>query len=147
MASAPLTTPAPAQQPGLPAFVVYDRLPEGCVAYPVTNDDHLPLLRAGEIVIVDPEDREPQNGEFFVVDWGGLHSRPKVIETYNHKPGRWSAGARHRGWNAAALGWGNIGDFVGDAYLVPEHLSARIKGKVVGILEPMFAEPKRLALA
>lgn len=143
MASIRPTTSASAQQPGLSSFLVCDRLPEGCVTYPVLDRRHEPLLKVGEWVIVDPEDREPRGGELFVIQWqsGGA---PSVVELQQMRScSLWAVGARHRGTNAKALVFGQPGEIVGDFGYRSEQLAERLLGRVVGILEPAFDAPTR----
>lgn len=56
---------------GLRALPLYDDVPSGCVVKPVTTKDFEPHLRAGELAIVDTEDRDPIPGELFYVAWTG----------------------------------------------------------------------------
>ena len=57
-------------QPGeYRALTVFDRLPEGCIAFPVVDALSMPHLRLGEIAVCDGTDREPQHGELFVIEW------------------------------------------------------------------------------
>ncbi len=61
---------AVAAQPGeFRALTVFDRLPEGCIAFPVVDPHSMPHLRLGEIAVCDRNDREPQHGELFVMQW------------------------------------------------------------------------------
>ena len=57
-------------QPGeYRALTVFDRLPDGCVGFPVVDPNSMPHLRLGEIAVCDMTDREPQHGELFVMQW------------------------------------------------------------------------------
>ena len=128
------------QQPGLRPFIVFDSVPAGCVAYPVNNNRHAPLLWTGEWVIVATEQRHPIEGELFVIQWqsgGG----PQIVEatTMKNKP-YWVVGARHRGADAQNLGFGKLGDIIGDGPYRPDQLEQRFLGRVVGILQAAFGE-------
>jgi hypothetical protein len=68
------------QQPDLRAFVLYDRLPVGCTAYPVNDNRNAPHLRVGDIAVIDPSDRDPAAGELFVIDRGEDSSG--IVETW-----------------------------------------------------------------
>jgi hypothetical protein len=52
------------------ALTLFDEIPSGFIAHPITNDDSDPHLRAGEVAIVDTTDTEPQHGELYLVRWG-----------------------------------------------------------------------------
>jgi len=136
MASIAPITPAPAMQPGLKPFIVYDQVPAGLAAYPVTNNHHAPLLRAGDWVIYDPTDREAVHGELYVLRWQSGDRIPQVVEVGLQKEDRWAVGARHRGVNAKELVFGNIGEIVGDSGYRAAQLTERFLGRVVGLLEP-----------
>lgn len=146
MATVINTTPSPAQQPGLRAFIVCDRLPEGCVAYLVTDRWNEPLLRAGEWVIVDPEDTVPDHGELFVLQWQTGNVGPQVVVTnYMEKLGCWGVGGTKPIFAETADGPVLLqGARLGDFGYKTHQLQERIKGRVVGILEQNFEEPIRL---
>lgn len=63
--AAPLTP----QQPGLRSFIVYNDLPDGCIAFEVPDNKTLPHVRAGEFVVIDPTDCDPAEGELFAITW------------------------------------------------------------------------------
>ncbi len=149
MASNAFSTPAPAQQPTLRSFIVCDRLPEGCVAYPVTDETNAPHLRPGDIAIIDPTDREACLGELFVVQWnsGGTD----IVEAWPQQMADalcWKVGSSNRARSAGAvvdrLCAGQPVGWVDGPYRA-EALNQKLRGKVVGILEPIFAEPMRIA--
>ncbi len=48
-----MTAAAP-QQPGLRAFLVYDRAPPDHLPFLVTDDDSAPVLRPGDTVLLSP---------------------------------------------------------------------------------------------
>lgn len=150
------------QQPDLRAFIVHDRLPAGCIAYPVTDEKNAPHLRPGDIAIVDPSDCLPSTGELFVIEWqsGGTDivetwsqtmkaacgPKGKVIDTVCWKV---AASARSRSY-ADTVDRLRRGGFVGwvDGPYPTEGpyagaLNRKLRGRVIGILEPAFAEPLR----
>ena len=49
------------------ALTVYAAPPEGCGTIPVPDDAFAPHLKAGELAVIDPDDREPAAGEIYVV--------------------------------------------------------------------------------
>lgn len=146
MASKINSTPAPAQQPGLRPFIIYDRLPAGHAAYVVPDNRQLPHLRAGEWVIVDTSDRTPTHGDLFVIQWqtgGG----PMIVEAgWNAKYGYWMVGSRCNRFNR---GTGNLpvseGMISGDFPYRTDQLEDRFLGRIVGILEAAF-ESRAVAL-
>lgn len=137
-------------QPGLRPFIVFDRVPDGCIAYAVADNRQMPLLRAGDWVIVDPDDRSPAEGELFVIQWqsgGG----PRVVEAaimpalkQSNGASLWAVGARHRGANAVAVVFGRPGEIVGDFPYRAEQLEERFRGRVIGILEATARELHRV---
>ncbi|WP_203309624.1 hypothetical protein [Sphingomonas beigongshangi] len=156
---ATLTQP---QQPDLRAFVVYDRLPEGYVAFPVTDMANAPHLRPGDIAIIDPTDREPQYGELFLIAWGG--ERSAIVETWTRPM---TLGCGPNGEYIETIGWlvagsnrprsfaeaserldrGGYMGWVNGTYATEGpragYLNGLLRGKVVGVLEPAFDEPMR----
>lgn len=139
-----------ALQLGLRPFIVFDQVPRGCVVYAVPDNRQMPLLHAGEWVIVDPADRRPVEGELFVIQWqsgGG----PRIVEAAilpaeagSTGARLWAVSARHRGSNAAALGFGRPGQIIGDCLYRDEQLEERFRGRVIGILEATACELRRV---
>lgn len=74
------------------AFEIVDHVPPNCFTLCVDDDRHAPHLQPGELVIVDPSDREYRCGEVFAVQqlngpaiwevrpnkWPGLHPRNRA---------------------------------------------------------------------
>jgi hypothetical protein len=159
------------QQPGLRAFIVYKHLPAGCIAFPITTNDSVPHLRKGDIAVVDTQDREGAERELFVIEWGRNAPRgPKrfVVELWTRlmtRPGGekfvgWWAGAysrprSHEEAMARAQRTGIISGLVDGPYAhrdyphpgdpQADYLPSLLIGRVVGILEPSFEEPKRIS--
>lgn len=139
-----------AMQPGLRAFVCYNELPAGLAAYPVMDNRSAPHLNVGDIAIIDPHDTTPFEGELFLMHEGMGSERFIINETFTREriPG-WCVGP------VAQPSW------MSDVPCVPgcppsrwcdfpyrtEVLEQKLLGRVVGILQPAFAEPKRLACA
>lgn len=141
--------PAPSQE--YRALLLFADLPAGCIAHPVTDHHLAPHLRPGEFAIIDSADREPVNGELFLVAWMG---RPgpdgkedgALCQVYR-RDGSWLVGSLRRHRSRAkvermiregrydALGWSN-GPYCDGA------LERQIRGRVVGILAPAFEEPR-----
>lgn len=136
MASAAHTTPE------LRAYPIFEKLPEGCFAHPVSDDDNWPILRAGEFVVVDPNQTEPVLRELFVVNWS--NGTRRVAET--RKWGSWDGiaigGLRRR--KLMTLAGGECGEPMlwNDGPYPPEHLREKLAGRVIGILEPSFDETR-----
>lgn len=155
------------QQPNLRAFVVFDELPAGCIAFPIVNQDSDPLLRPGDVAVIDTNDRRP-DADLFLIEWGRgnpIGPRRVLVELYP-KRGRygspaaegskWYAGAyaRPRSHEAALAaiisGDRKCSTFVDGPYDTEDqpngwYLPSLLIGRVVGILEPRFAEPMRIA--
>lgn len=151
------------QQPDLRAFILYDRIPAGCIAFPITDDDSAPLLRAGDVALIDTTDRDPAEHELFGIQWNcGARS---IVELWA-LPGRYSSGPNgemidSRGWWAgpynrprsrqalASTYWARRPVPCSDGPYASEgpnagYLPSKLLGRVVGILEPRFEEPRRL---
>lgn len=150
------------QQPDLRAFIVYDHLPQGFTTYPVTDEANAPHLRPGDIAIIDPADREPSNGEMFVIEWQSGGS--DIVETWSERmkagcgPNReiidtvcWKVAGSNRARTAAGvmerLRAGRLVGWVDGPYATEgPHagaLNRKLRGRVVGILQPTAAEPLR----
>ncbi len=52
------------------AFPIYERIPRGCVPWPVMGDRHAPHLQDRDQALVDATDREIVWGEVYLVDQG-----------------------------------------------------------------------------
>ncbi len=52
------------------AFPIYERVPPGCVPWPVVGDYHAPHLQDRDQALVDATDREIVWGEVYLVDQG-----------------------------------------------------------------------------
>lgn len=86
-------------QPEYRALMLYDTLPAGCIAFPCTDAYSEPHIRPGEWVVVDTTDRQPRQGEVYVIQWNNgrrnicqAHRRPS--RTSNAPPGaqQWFVG-------------------------------------------------------
>lgn len=153
------------QQPTLRAFVVFDTLPAGCIPFLVTDERTAPLLRPGDVAVIDTSERSPAEHELSLIRWND--GRTTIVEAWT-QPGRYGCGPNGemidtRCWYVAAydrprtnahwceaiearpLRWG----FADGPYATEgPHagaLSRKLVGRVVGILEPRFAEPMRTA--
>lgn len=145
--------------PGLRAYPVFSALPKGCIAFPVTDESSDPILRPGEFVVVDTDQREPVDRELALIQWSngsrtiretwlragsfGCGPRGSMIDTF-----AWFVGAynRPRGQDQV-VAWvkaGRRGGWVDGPYATEgEHagyLASKIVGRIVGIFEPLFDE-------
>lgn len=137
--------PAPPKaEPELRSFIVYSSVPVGCIAMLVPDARSMPHVRPGECVIIDVADREPSNGEMFVIEW--INGERQVIET-RLRPVRivepdGQCIDTHRWWTewqmtmrrvdgtlAETMRWSD-GPYSG------ELLASKLVGRVIGILEP-----------
>ena len=136
-----------ATQPGLRSFIVYDRLPEGCVAFEVPDDKNLPHLRAGDFVVVDPSDCEPGLGELFAITWkSSFDGRWQIVQTDHWPiPGgdpdqvRWGLGAAAAECLVSVCG-ATSGPRLrwADGPYPEDYVREITHGKIIGILEPDF---------
>jgi hypothetical protein len=152
------------QQPSLRSFIVCERLPQGCVAYPVTDGQNEPHLRPGDLAIIDPTDRQPAVGELFVIEWqsggtdivetwttalrAGSGPHGEMIDTVCWKVG---GACRPRSYDEmiAWLEAGRCGGWVDGPFATEGPragvLEKKLRGRVVGILKPEFSEALRLS--
>jgi len=127
------------------ALMMLHTLPRGCVGVSVFDDDGEPHLKKGEVAVVDPEDREPANGELFLIRWeGGREAFVSVKE----REGCWMIGAPGHPWARAgkprpmdqavrlAQRFGAV-----DGPIRPDYLREKLVGRVMGIMAP---EPIRI---
>lgn len=151
MASVFPSTSAPAQQPGLRAYIVYNELPEGFLSFEVPDSSAEPFLHAGEFVVLDPEDRDPAEGELFVIRWNsGPRDRLHIVRMEQRsirfqrdgatvEDGLWFVGA-HAPRQTVSLAGTPIGAPMRhvDGPFPDAYCRAISLGKVVGIFEPDF---------
>lgn len=147
-----LPTPAPMQE-GLRPYIIYPRLPDGCIPFELTDDSCEPLMHRGECLVIDVRDREPAEGELFLIQWFG--GRQEVIEPVlreNRGRSNWYVWSHNRPRSAdetcAWLEQGRAGALPDGPYAAdapPEtHLRQKIIGKIVGILEMDFRPMLRI---
>jgi len=146
-------------QPEYRALLVFEQIPEGCFAFPCTDEYSLPHIRPGEWVLVDTRDTLPRHGEAYVIQWNSgrrqicqahrRQNRSAAPATYH-----WSVGALANPVGRASvdaavnayisgeatmqqLGWSE-GPFADD----DRHLRSKLVGVVIGLyaasLEPQL---------
>lgn len=148
--------PSSAQQPGLRSFIVYDRLPEGCVAFEVPDNKSLPHLRAGDFVVIDPNDCEPAMGELFAITWKSSCDGQWQIAQTDHWPIPGRPDLDGERWGVGAVAAQDLMSVCGtpmgrplrwtDGPYRAQYVREICHGKVVGIYEPDF-RPKLAARA
>lgn len=52
------------------AVAVFDTLPTGCIAFMVTDAECAPMLRPGDIAVVDVSDTELEDGDLYLYEYG-----------------------------------------------------------------------------
>lgn len=150
-----------AQQPDLRAFIMYDTAPRGWIPHLITDDEAAPILRPGDVVLIDPTQRDPIHRELFVIDYGrgqpGASRNVVEMKCQDHTDGR----REFRGWwshpynrprsRDESRRWieerrrirfsdGPIDAGNPDGML---YLRTKLVGRVVGLLSPSFTEPMR----
>jgi hypothetical protein len=144
-----------ALQPELRALMMFDRLPDGCISFLVTDAFSMPHIRPGEFVVVDARDTTPRNGELSVIQWES--GRRQVCQTRVSTKLReddgsptWSVGSLRRPdfqeWMKCERAAGRIPFYPGwsDGWFDTDHLQSKLVGAVIGIYQPTFVEPKRI---
>lgn len=152
--------PSPAAAPcaRLPcALQVFATLHAGCLFHIATDDGGAPHVRAGEIAIVDPADREPRAGELFLVTYGSPERpgarRRTIVEVWPRQHcneagtfiGWWSGpvirprSAAEAAECFAGLKAGGRVVETADGPRTAEHLREALVGRVIGILRTASA--------
>jgi hypothetical protein len=141
-----------AMQEGLRSYIVYDRLLDGCSAFPIEDDSCEPHLHEGEWVAVDTEDRDPMTGELFLIRWES--SSRRAIMELSLRGGHagavwWGHSYRRRRSIKERQAWirmGRTGGWSDGPYVADGERAAcfqcKIIGKVVGIMSVGF-RPER----
>lgn len=142
------------------AVAVFETLPPGCTAFTVADHDCAPLLRPGDVAVVDLADRGLDDGELYLYRFGRGTSRPSqriqqisLGMPLRSDPGRerWFVGPyarpRSRAEVLASAAAGTLvvcdGPFTGAGL---GYLQDGIVGRVVGILAPLDAPQEPVGL-
>jgi hypothetical protein len=150
-----------ARQSGLRPFIVYNQLPDGCEAVEVLDGSAEPYIHLGEFVIIDPEEREPAEGELFVITWKSDIQQRRQIVRMDLRQGRygksddpltyeegfmWFIG-RVAAEQAMSLSGHPVGEPTRwmDGPYDDGYCREICHGKIVGILEPDFRRQLNLA--
>ena len=78
------------------AFPIYERIPRGCVTWPVVGDCHAPHLQHRDQALVDTTDREIVWGEVYLINqginavlWEVCNENEKQRQRRMPRPARW----------------------------------------------------------
>lgn len=162
MSAASIGRTATGQQPDLRPFIVYDDAPIGCIAFVVADDETAPLLRPGDVVLIDTRDREPSDRDLFVIQWSS--GRRSIVETFlrqvRYEQGSDAEAVESFGWCVGAysrprsyaeiIAAARRGSFrpVDGPYAaegaMAGYLQSKLIGRVVGLLQPPLQEMKRI---
>ena len=153
--SAPLS--ATQQEQPLRALEIFTEIPPGCIAFPVKDNSSAPHLKCGEFAVCDTNDREPQHGEVFLVQWctGGRDIKQVVVRQHRGIDGKdfegwWTRklaassltsaqknaafddiqAGKMRGGEASAF----LSLCMADGPQLIEHFRKKLVGRVIGIL-------------
>lgn len=141
-------------------YPVYDRTPDGCIVHLIGDDDSFPILRAGDFVVVDKSQREPDHAELFLMEYARRHGeKERKIVQLNKRRMNWSGKPANDGWWAVAYNRPRTkeqaealvaargvircadGPYCGDGEGY-EYLKSKIVGRVVGIFQSDFDETR-----
>lgn len=138
-------------QPGLRALMILPSLPLGCLTFQVNHAGFAPHLYAEEFAVIDPADKEPEAGEFYLITYSSPH---------RHRGLKFSLCQLKRGWAylrpdgsqfvtshpcAETERLPRIPYFMashGDGLLSEgpfddvDYLSSKLVGRVIGVFEP-----------
>lgn len=140
-------------------YPVYDRTPDGCIVHLIGDDDSFPILRAGDFVVVDKNQCEPDHAELFLMEYERAYEKVLVVKQLNRRLITWSNKPASDGWWAVAYNRPRTkeqaealvasrgvircadGPYRGDGESY-EYLKSKIVGKVVGIFQSDFDETR-----
>ena len=117
--------------------------PPGTLEVPLRDDWNAPHLRSGERAVIDPNDREPQHGEFYLVQWsnGELSIKQALARLhYNDElgyfTGWWTADLVRPRSHEQLNRWANSGQPVRlmDGPRRVEAFSKALRGRVIGFI-------------
>jgi hypothetical protein len=155
----------PAFQGEIRSFPVLSAVPAGCFAHLVTDSRSEPVIHAGEFVVVDRNQREPEDGDLYLIRWNtrDVEIVQTVLRPFNFlKNGRtvpgfgWIVAPYRRPrsqeqadeWIRLAEGCRQVVDWFADGpYPVRgephgDHLPSKLVGRVIGILEAETEMPE-----
>ena len=135
---------------------VFDALPPRCIAHMVEDGGCLPKLRPGEVVVVDPRQREVRSGAVVLVQWRPDAMRRSLLQTnYRRFGGRWrpvdGGKWKSRAWMVDPINRAtSVADldhriaaghatYLSDGPYTRERLKEATVGRVIGILTPAAA--------
>lgn len=65
------------------ALRIFDRIPANCLAFTVSGQSCAPLIRCGEVAVIDTKDNQPEDGALFLTRLGSDRNQHyKVLETF-----------------------------------------------------------------
>ncbi|KPM23228.1 hypothetical protein AAJ72_10000 [Citromicrobium sp. RCC1885] len=121
-----------------PALRIYDRVPHGHIAFAVPDDGCLPLLRCGEVAVVEDAPRTfPEDGAWYLFQWIREPRHEWERETILQSIGVACRGKRGHWYNRAPTP--RIVGAVSSAdgpYPDECAMAENIRGRVVGIYRP-----------
>lgn len=160
MATHAHSTPTSGSQPDLRPYVVHTHLPAGCLAH-IVREATCPLLHLGETIVVDPNDRTIAAGDLFVMESGRFSPRGPSRSVVEFKQRTYCIRDDDGEFRDApcwsALFYSEMIPLDGSPSTPirfsdgpvklcnASYFEDRIVGRIVGILQPGFAEPMRLA--
>ena len=163
-----MTSPHAIPEAEYRALMMFDHLPEGCIAHLVTDNCSIPHIRPGEFVVVDTNDRQVRHLETYVIQWNS--GRRSVCEAVSREFNWCDKTIPRSGWSVRSisglrgravveaidrarafsetsgrtiefpmLGWSEGPYRSDDGYL-----ESKFVGCVVGIYQPSFEGPTRV---
>ena len=114
----------------LRALDVFDIVPAGHFALPVTGEAWAPHLRPGEFAVIDTTDTAPQIGELFAILIQTRDGdRPMIVQSYRSRICPAEVGTMYR-----FAGQRFAGVIAGDGPLSAAGWAERCRGRVVGVM-------------
>jgi hypothetical protein len=86
---------APERPPAEGGLLLFHNPPAGYLAFPINDDTARPVLRQGDIAIIDTDQREPVGHELYLIQW--TSGRKQIVEVFS-RIYRGEGGAPRCGW-------------------------------------------------
>jgi len=150
--SQPILTPPAVfeHQPELRAIMLLPSVPPGHMTMLVPDERFEPHLQAGEFAVIDPADKEPERGEFYLIAYGSPFGANGCSYTFCQLSRRWAyltpggglfmarnPGPATEGMERVATWMTRHGEgHLSDGPFQTEHIRAKLVGRVVGVYMP-----------
>lgn len=136
--------------PELRAYPCFDTLPAGCFAHFIGDKNSEPLLCLGEIVVIDPSQRDYVESELFLIEWQSRPGARELVMPKHRKRGRYDPVDQLTPLYVSSFAAEPLRTLDGEVMTLavrwadgpysPDQLASMFLGRVIGILQPAFDE-------